>query len=135
MRRTLRFAAALVLAVAAAPLAAHAKDPEKTKPAEQEPVCGRDLMTADEMAEHRAKMWSAKTPAERDAYRAEHHAQMVKRAQERGVTLDPAGCPGGGMGPGRGQGGPGWHRGGPPGTTPPPPSGSAPPQGQAPSTP
>ncbi len=117
MPRTIRLAVVLLLAVAANPPAAHARNPEKTSAAAQESICGRDLMTAEELTEHRAKMRSARTRAERDAYRTEHHAQMLKRAQERGVPLNPAGCSGLGMGPGRG---PGWRRGGTPAATPPP---------------
>jgi predicted Zn-ribbon and HTH transcriptional regulator len=108
MERIVRLAIAVAFAAAAAAVAplgtgiAYAEDPAKTKPAVQEPVCGRALMTPEEMAEHHAQMRSAKTAEQRDAYRAAHHAQMLARAKERGVTLDPAGCRGGGMGMGRG---------------------------------
>jgi pyruvate/2-oxoglutarate dehydrogenase complex dihydrolipoamide acyltransferase (E2) component len=67
-----------VAACALAPVLGHAEDSNKTAPAgASEPVCGRDLMTPEEAAERRAK--------------------------ERGVTLNPAGCPRGGM---MGRGGP-----------------------------
>jgi hypothetical protein len=117
MGTRLRDAVLLAALLAVCPLAAQAKDPEKTSPPDATTVCGRDLMTQEEIAAHHAKMRSATTPAERDAVRAQHHAEMVKRAQERGVVLDPAGCPGAGMGmgPGRGMGrGPGASGGAPP---------------------
>jgi hypothetical protein len=97
-------AIAFLAGFALAPALVRAEDSDKTAPAgTSEPVCGRELMTPAEAAEHRAKMWSAKTPEERDAYRAQHHAEMMARAKERGVTLNPGGCPRGGM---MGQGGP-----------------------------
>jgi hypothetical protein len=109
--RRLLIAITFFAACALAPALGHAEDSDEPAPAApSEPVCGRDLMTPEEAAEHRAKMWSAKTPEERDAYRAQHHAAMMERAKERGVTLDPGGCPRGGM----------MGRGGPP-TTPPAP--------------
>ncbi len=111
--RRLLIAIALFAACALAPAPGHAEDSDETRPAApSEPVCGRDLMTPEEAAEHRAKMWSARTPEERDAYRAQHHAVMMERAKERGVTLNPAGCPRGGM----------MGRGGPPPVPPTPPA-------------
>jgi hypothetical protein len=80
-------------------------------PALDKPVCGRDLMTPEELAAHREKLRGFETQEERAAYRAEHHAKMLARAKERGVELPPQGCPKGGgmgMGPGGGRGpGPG----------------------------
>lgn len=125
MGSIVRSVAVSILAVAAllaGPLHASAKDPAKTAapeaaaPATGDAVCGRELMRADELAQHRAKMQSLTTPAERTAYRAQHHAEMAARAKERGVTLDPAQCPHGGMGMGMGPG-----RGGPPPAAPPKP--------------
>ncbi|MBS0393162.1 MAG: hypothetical protein JSR54_00980 [Proteobacteria bacterium] len=65
---------------------------------------GWQLMTADERAAYRAKMRSLQTDAEREAFRAEHHKQMVARAKERGVTLpeDPPARRGARAGAGRG---------------------------------
>jgi hypothetical protein len=105
-------ALALASACALAPLAAWAEEPAKPEaPAAEKPVCGRDLMTPEELAAHRQKMRSFQTQEERAAYRAEHHAKMMARAKERGVELPPQGCPKGagmGMGPGGGRGpGPG----------------------------
>ncbi len=85
---------------------------------------GSQLMTPQERLEHRAKMRSL-SPAERQRYQAEHHADMQKRAEERGLTLPPMGArsgprygrgPGMGVGPGQaydpGTGyGPGYRRG------------------------
>jgi hypothetical protein len=103
-RRRLLIAIPLLAGCALAPALGFAEDSDKTAPASPpEPVCGRELMTPEEAAEHREKAWSAKTPEERDAYRAQHHAEMMTRAKERGVTLNPAGCPRGGM---MGRGGP-----------------------------
>ena len=53
-------------------------------------VYGAQLMSTDEIALHRAKMRAAKTPAEREKLRAEHHASMQERAKQKGITLaDP----------------------------------------------
>lgn len=67
-------------------------------------VYGRELMTQQEMAEHRARMRSLNTAQEREAYRQEHHRKMQERAREQGKVLpdEPAGR-GRGMGPGGGS--------------------------------
>lgn len=89
-------------------------------PNASEPIFGSQLMTQQERVEQRTRMLSAKTAAEREQIRAEHHEKMQKRAAEQGVTL-PAEVPqrgagaGRGMGPGGGQGmgagrGPGMNR-------------------------
>jgi hypothetical protein len=72
---------------------------------EQEQIYGSQLMTQEEMAEHRAKMRSLKTNEERETYRLEHHEKMQERAREQGITLpDEAPAAGGGMGMGSGMG-------------------------------
>jgi hypothetical protein len=91
---------ALVFALVALPSSAET-------PAADKPVCGRDLMTPEELAAHREKMRSFATREERAAYRAEHHAKMVERAKQRGVELPPQGCPKGPGAGGGGAGGPG----------------------------
>lgn len=69
------------------------------------PIFGRDLMTAEERAEHRERMRTATTDAERNAIRAEQHEQMKKRAEELGVSIPDEPPPRGrGMGQGRGAG-------------------------------
>lgn len=85
------------------------------KPAEP-PVFGAQLMTQQEMIEHRAKMRGAKTPEAREAVRAEHHKAMLERAKEKGVTLPETPPPrgmgrGAGVGPGAGMGPGGGTRG------------------------
>lgn len=74
----------------------------------EEFVFGRELMTQEELTEHRAKMRTL-TGEEREAYRLEHHEKMQERAKQRGVTIpdEPAirgkgMLRGGGMGQGRG---------------------------------
>jgi hypothetical protein len=67
---------------------------------------GSQLMTQQERNEYRTKMRAAKTVAEREQIREEHHERMKARAKEQGVTLpdDPPDRRGG-MGPGgRGMG-------------------------------
>ena len=65
-------------------------------------VYGYQLMTPQERTEYRTRMRSLKTKAERDAFRAQHHEQMRKRAAERGVTLPERPMSrGGGWGAGR----------------------------------
>ncbi len=53
----------------------------------QEQVYGSQLMTAEERAEHRAKIRSLKTKEERKTYMLEHHKMIVERAKERGVKV------------------------------------------------
>lgn len=48
---------------------------------------GMALMTPEERNAHRDKMRSLQSYDECVAYVAEHHAQMVTRAQEKGITL------------------------------------------------
>lgn len=90
-------------------------------------IYGSQLMTPAERTEYRTRMLAAASDAERDKIRAEHHAQMQKRAKARGITL-PDAPPmrgmhrgqgmgmGSGMGPGSGMGsgmGPGYMQGQP----------------------
>ena len=94
-------------------------------------VRGRDLVSADELAAHRARMLAATSPEERETVRRELHEQVRRIATERKLTLCKDAMKGmlgtmpapGGMGPGP-RGGVG---GGPPapGGAPSPP---APPQ-------
>ncbi|MBU0908216.1 MAG: hypothetical protein KKA54_08555 [Proteobacteria bacterium] len=77
----------------------------QTQMQQQEQIYGSQLMSPEEMAEHRAKMRSLKTNEEREAYRLEHHQMMQERAREQGVTLpDEPPTPGGEMGSGMGMG-------------------------------
>lgn len=74
----------------------------------QEQVYGSQMMTPQELADHRAKMRAAKTVEERERIRKENHDRMQERAKERGVTLpEEAPMGGAGMGPGGGGMGPG----------------------------
>lgn len=67
-------------------------------------VFGRQLMTQEEIQEHRRLMQGAKTQQEREQIRAEHHERMKERAKQRGITLpDEPPAKGGGQG-GSGQG-------------------------------
>lgn len=71
----------------------------------EEFVYGRQLMTEQEMVEHREQMRSLKTEQAREAYRLEHHKRMQLRAEERGLTLpDEPGPYGRGAGPRDGSG-------------------------------
>ena len=60
---------------------------------------GNQLMTSEEWAAHREKMFSAATPQERQQIAAANHAEMQKRAAEKGITLPQQPGPRGGMGP------------------------------------
>lgn len=86
----------------------------------QERIYGSQLMTEQERTEFRDKMRAAKTSAERQQIRKEHHEQMKVRAKEQGVTLpdeppakgmmmEPM-SPDGRMGPGGGMGSDGGGR-------------------------
>ncbi|NRO99476.1 hypothetical protein GWC77_26730 [Paraburkholderia sp. NMBU_R16] len=79
---------------------------------------GSQLMTPAERNEYRKRMLAAKSDAERQKIRDQHHAEMQKRAKARGVTL-PEVPPymqgmhrGQGMGMGSGMG-PGYMHGQP----------------------
>jgi hypothetical protein len=107
---------AVLLAALTLSLAHAAPPPAPAASAVAEPIYGSQLMTDQERSVFRARMWAAKTPEERERIRAEHHAEMQKRAQERGITLPEtppprpgAGPMGGpmGAGPGRRSMGPG----------------------------
>ncbi|HME71234.1 MAG TPA: hypothetical protein VKM54_15390 [Myxococcota bacterium] len=75
---------------------------EQAPPAPAPPSClqGRDLMTPAEVAEHREKMRSLQSDAERAAFRRANHEEMKKRAAERGTVL----CDERGVGPTTGSG-------------------------------
>lgn len=81
------------------------QDQARQTPGDQE-IYGYQLMSPAERNEYRDRMHAAQNAEEREQIRAEHHAQMQKRAQARGMTLPdaPPAVGGGGMGPGRGAG-------------------------------
>ena len=84
-----------------------------TAPSGAQPTYGSQLMTPEERAVHRSTM-RGMPPADRQAYRQEHHEAMQRRAEEMGTSLPdrpPMGPGRGGMGPG--YGGPGYGGGGP----------------------
>jgi len=60
---------------------------------------GNQLMTSEEWATHREKMFNAATPEERQQIAAAIHAEMQKRAAEKGVTLPQQPGPRAGYGP------------------------------------
>ena len=110
MKKVLVFVVALGLFQGAV----YAAEQDQAKPR----IYGSQLMSPQERMEYRSKMRSMKTREEREAFRKEHHKQMMERAKERGVQLPdtpprdgmrrgmgPGGGMGGGMGPGRGMGG------------------------------
>jgi hypothetical protein len=72
---------------------------------------GRNLMTEQERAEHRARIRSLDTEEERYMYRQQIHEEMKKRAAKRGISLpDEPGARGKGLGnPGYGPGFGGGH--------------------------
>lgn len=68
---------------------------------DRDTIYGSQLMTSSERSAYRKKMRSLKTEQEREAFRTQHHEEMQKRAQERGVKLPdnpPAQGARGGMG-------------------------------------
>jgi hypothetical protein len=99
-RPFLSMAAAVVTLAVACPAGAQS----------QQPIYGSQLMTQQERLEYRQRIRGAKTQAERQRIRSEHHAQMQERARQKGITLPGMG-PGQGMGQGRGMG-PGSGTGG-----------------------
>lgn len=108
-RRLLAAAVAGALSIVAGVTAA-AEQAAAEKPAvKSEPIYGYQMMTPQERDEYRAKMRNARSVTERQAIRDEHHATMVERAKERGLSLPdrPTGAGPYGPGPGRGPGGAG----------------------------
>lgn len=92
-----------------APLALHGAHAAKAASTEAGsgadiPIYGSQLMTDAERTAFRARMWAAQSDEERNRIRAEHHEEMKKRAQAKGMTLPdmPPAMPGGpgGAGPG-----------------------------------
>ncbi|MDP2833439.1 MAG: hypothetical protein Q8Q28_09175 [Pseudomonadota bacterium] len=81
-----------------------AADPASTPQPAQ--VYGSQLMTPQERAAHRAKMRTAKTAEEQAQVRAEEHARLKERADQKGLAMpDSPPAVGGGMGPVGGRGG------------------------------
>jgi len=60
---------------------------------------GQQLMTPEERTALQEKMRSAKTPEERQKLAEANHAEMQKRAKEKGITLPEAHAHGAGFGP------------------------------------
>ena len=80
MKRKLLRAAGLLMLTTASAFAQQSADlPPVT---DTTPVYGAQMMTQQEMNEHRAQMRAAKTLEERERIRAEHHQRMVIRARE-----------------------------------------------------
>jgi hypothetical protein len=96
-RRTFISSAVAALALGlAAPMVVQAQEDEE--------IYGRQLMTQEEIQEHRRNMRTLRGE-EREAYLQQHHERMTQRARERGVDLPdtPRGRPEG-AGPDRGYG-------------------------------
>ena len=86
--------ATLLVSLASMPVAAQSDDQ----------VFGRELMTQQELQQHRETMGNLNTDAERAQYRQLHHERMMERARERGVELKNGMGQGSGQGMGKGQG-------------------------------
>lgn len=63
----------------------HDQDQDRLR--DRDTIYGSQLMTPAERTAYRKKMRSLKTAQEREAFRMQHHEEMQKRAQERGMTL------------------------------------------------
>jgi hypothetical protein len=63
------------------------------------PAAAQQLMTPEERTALIEKMRNAKTPEERQKLAEATHAEMEKRAKEKGITLPAPGTPGAGLGP------------------------------------
>jgi hypothetical protein len=95
----------LVGAGIAAALLALGLGPSVVTATQEEPVYGRQLMTPEEITEHRTQIRGLKTAQERQAYRQAHQIRMRDRAKQMGMTLpDQPNPQGKGMGMGRGAG-------------------------------
>jgi hypothetical protein len=118
-RKLLAAAVAGALSIVAGAATAAEQAAAQQPAVKSEPIYGYQMMTPQERDEYREKMRNAGSAAERQAIRDEHHAAMVARAKERGLTLPdrPTGAgpygPGAGRGPGgAGPRGPGMGPGG-----------------------
>lgn len=87
---------------------------DQTKSRTQDMIYGSQLMTPAERSQYMNQMRTLKTAQEREAFRLQHHEQMLERARAKGVTLPdapqaigmgPAGGMGGGAGAAGGKGG------------------------------
>lgn len=56
----------------------------------RERLYGSPLMTLEERQEHQRLMWNAKTVEERQKIRDEHRKQMLERAKQQNLKIDPA---------------------------------------------
>jgi len=63
------------------------------------PQAGQQLMTPEERTAMRDKMRNAATPEERQKLAETNHAEMQKRAKEKGITLPEPRGPRAGFGP------------------------------------
>jgi hypothetical protein len=68
------------------------------------PMAGQQLMTPEERTALQEQMRNAKTPEERQKLAEANHAEMQKRAKEKGITRPQPHGPGAGSGPGFGPG-------------------------------
>ena len=107
MKKSMMVAAGAAMLAAILSFPVHAEDSDA--------VFGRQLMTQEELQQHRQTLKGLTTKEERQQYRKEHHQRMLERARERGVTLpEEPGKQGKGMGPKPGKGeqqGPGASQG------------------------
>ena len=103
-----RFTVSCLLGVAIA-IASGLADAQPRQPASDPAVewrgmmYGSQLMRPAERNAYRTRMLAAKSDAEREKIRAQHHAEMQKRAKARGITL-PDAPPMRGMHGGQGMG-------------------------------
>lgn len=118
MSRANRFTVSCLIGAALA-IASGLADAQPRQPASDPAVewrgmmYGSQLMTPAERNEYHTRMLAAKSDAEREKIRAQHHAEMQKRAKARGITL-PDAPPMRGMHRGQGMGmGPGYMHGQP----------------------
>ena len=111
-RRLLAVAVAGLFTTLAGPAVLAQETPGKPA-GKSEAIYGYQMMTPQERDEYRAKMRNAASTTERQAIRDEHHAAMVARAKERGVTLPDRPTGAGPYGPGQGRGPGGAGPGGP----------------------
>ena len=65
----------------------------------QGPMGGQQLLTPEERSAFQEKMRNAKTPEERQKIAEANHAEIEKRAKEKGITLPAPHGPRAGFGP------------------------------------
>jgi len=99
-------ACALILPSSFTLAAEQTTERQRIQTEDQEQIYGSQMMTEQERNEYRTRMHAAKTNAEREQIRMEHHERMTNRAKTQGMSMpETPPAKGSGMMPGSSHGG------------------------------